>query len=151
MAEIDSRQKDKIDAGTKLLPSEGNARVYCAIFQTPAAAAWAQNDVLASGIRIPPGARILPISYSVNSAFGSSVTADVGLRDWITKAEVDLDGIADGIDIAAAGADLLNTGVLVASGATSATAVATEPVVTFLSANPTDDAQMTVYIFYTLH
>jgi hypothetical protein len=147
MPEINSVQKTAMAAGTKLLPST-HGKVRCLYFSTPATAAWAQNDTFASGVILPKGSRILPSSYVSNSAFGSSVTADVGLRNAVTGVEIDLDGIADGIDIAAAGRQVLNSGLLVAGGVDSVTTADAEVVVTLLSADPTNDADMAVYIFY---
>lgn len=147
MAEINSVQKTAMAAGTKVLPSvQGKRRVL--VFTTPATAAWAQNDTFASGLILPKGSRILADSYVSNGAFGASVTADFGLRKVSDGTEIDLDGIAAGVDIAAAGRTILNGGALVAAGVDSVTTADAEVVVTLKSANPTDNAQMRVEISY---
>lgn len=150
MAEFDSVQHTAIAAGSKVLPS-AHGKVRCLHFSTPATAAWAQNDTFRSGIKhfIPKGSRILPSSYVSRTAFGSSVTMDVGLRALdASGTEIDLDGIAAALDVSAAGVSLLNTGVLVKDGANYVTTQDAEVVATLKAANPTDNAQAAFYIFY---
>lgn len=147
MAEIDSRQKDILDAGG-LIDHTQHGTPRCLVFTTPAAAAWAQNDTFASGLKIPKGSRLLPNGMVSHGAFGSSVTMDIGLRRFSDHStEIDNDGLLDGGDVAAAGVKALQA-VLVASGVSSPLAYDAEPFCTLLSANPTDDAQATVYIWY---
>lgn len=147
MAEFDSVQRTAMLASTKVLPS-AHGKVRCLHFSTPATAAWAQNDTFRSGVTLPKGSRLLPTSYISNTAFGASVTMDVGLRATDGATEIDLDGIAVGVDISAAGRSLLNSGALVKDGVNSVTTQEAEVVVTFKSANPTDNAQAAFYIYY---
>lgn len=147
MAEINSRQKTAIAAGSKVLHTvHGSPR--CLVFTSPAAAAWAQNDTFASGLKIPKGSRLLANSIVSHGAMAASVTVDVGLRNFDTGVEIDADGIAADVSVAAAGRTALNNGALVASGVDSVTTVDTEPYVTIEGANPTDDIQMRFEIWY---
>jgi hypothetical protein len=85
---------------------------------------------------------------------GATVTSpdddffDLGIRDAVTGAVVDVDGIADGLDIAAAGVKELDGGSLFAAGVAYTTTADVEVYGTFLSANPTDNAQMEVEIHF---
>jgi hypothetical protein len=148
MPEFNSRQAAKVAAGTKLSAGESNGVVRSVVFTSPAVAAWAQNDTLASGVPIPIGSRFLSISYASHAAMGASVTLDVGVRNFETKAVIDADGISAGRAVATAGRVLLNDGALVASGVESLTTVVTEVYATLASADPTDNAQIRIEIFY---
>lgn len=147
MAEINSRQKTAIAAGTKVLPSV-DGKVRCLVFSSPAVAAWAQNDTFASGMKLPKGARLLPQSYVSHGAMATSVTVDVGLRGFTSGTVIDADGIAVDVAVATAGRTLINNGVLVADGVDSVTTEDAEVYVTVEGANPTDNIQMCFYIFY---
>lgn len=147
MAEINSRQKTAIAAGQKVLNSV-HGTPKCLVFTSPATAAWAQNDTFAAGLKIPAGSRILGNCAISCGALGASVTADLGLRNFTTGAEVDLDGIGSNVAVATASTVLANNGALVASGVDSVTTVDTEPVVTLDGANPTDDIQIRVEVWY---
>lgn len=147
MAEINSRQKTSIAAGSKVLNSV-HGTPKCLVFTSPATAAWAQNDTFAAGQKIPKGSRILGTTSLNCGALGASVTADLGLRNFDTQAEVDLDGIAANVAVATAGHYAMNNGALLASGIDSVTTVDTEPVVTLEGANPTDDIQIRVEVWY---
>lgn len=149
MAEFNSRQAAKIAAGTKLLPSEGSSKVKTVIMTTPATAAWAQNDTIVSGVRIPAGARFLASSIVSHEAFTTSVTLEVGIRNWVTKAVIDADGIAAAVSIASAGRTAINNGALVAAGVDSVTTVDCEVYCTLTGANPTDNAQLRLEVNYT--
>lgn len=148
MPEFNSRQAAKIAAGTKLSPGESGGVVRSVVLTSPAVAAWAQNDTLASGEPIPIGSRFLSMSYISHEAFGSSVTIDVGIRNFATKVAIDADGIAADVAIASAGRTLLNNGALVAAGVESLTTVVSEVYATFEAANPTDNAQCRIEVFY---
>lgn len=109
MAEIVSLEAAKVAAGTKLTNDESLGRVHVVSLSTPlaaAATAWAQNDTIASPVDLPKGTRIL--GYKVyHEAMGTSVEMDIGLRASPTvdaaQTVIDVDGIADGLDVAAAG------------------------------------------------
>jgi len=147
MAEISSRQKTAIAAGTKVLPSvQGKKR--CLVFTSPAAVAWAQNDTFASGMKLPKGSRILCDSFVSCGAMASSVTVDVGLRDWTTGVAIDADGICADVSVASAARTAINNGALVADGIDSVTTADAEVYVTIEGANPTDDIQMRFEISY---
>jgi hypothetical protein len=149
MPEFDSRQLAALEGTPKVKASPadyGSPKVACAT--TPATAAWAQNDTWATGIIIPKGSRILRSGRLSHGAFGASVTFDLGIRDAVTGAVVDVDGIADGLDIASAGVKELDGGSLFASGVAYTTTADVEVYGTLLSANPTDNAQMEVEIHF---
>lgn len=150
MAEFDSRQLAAREATppVKTAPYD-DGRVHVAVATTPAAAAWAQNDTWNTGIKIPKGARILRTGKLDHAAFGTSVTCDVGIRAASDGTVIDVDGIADGLNIAAAGVKDLNSGSLFVGGL--AGGVMTQEVevyVSLLSANPTDDAQAEIEIHW---
>ena len=148
MAEFDSRQLANLEASPKVKapPSDyGKLMVACAT--TPATAAWAQNDTWSTGIIIPKGSRILRSGRCSHSAWGASTTLDVGIRA-LDGTVVDVDGIADGLDIAAAGVKELDGGSLFAAGVSYVTTQDVEVYVSALSANPTDNAQMELEIHF---
>ena len=149
MAEFDSRQLAANKAArTKYQPTD-HGRISVAVATTPATAAWAQNDTWATGIIIPKGSRVLRSGRLSHGAFGVGVTCDVGLRAITTaKTVIDVDGIADGLDIAAAGAKELDGGSLFAAGLANVTTEDAEVYVSLLSANPTDNAQAEVEIHW---
>lgn len=148
MPEFNSRQAAKIAAGTKITPGESGGVVRSVVLTSPAVAAWAQNDTIASGQPIPIGSRFLSMSYVSNEAMGSSVTLDVGIRNFETKVAIDADGIAASVAVSSAGRSLLNNGLLVAAGAESLTTAVSEVYATLTAANPTDNAQFRIEVFY---
>lgn len=154
MAEIVSREAAKVAAGTKLTNDEALGRMQVLSISSPATAAWAQNDTIASPVVLPVGTRIL--GYRVfHGALGASVTMDIGLRQANAAGTViDADGIADGLDIAAAGVKTETTtpGVLVTVGTNTIYRTTVPAVVyaTLLTANPTDDVQFRIDIYVAL-
>ena len=148
MPEFNSRQAAKIAAGTKLGAGETGGVVRSVVLTSPATAAWAQNDTLASGVPIPIGSRFLSMSYVNNEAMGASVTLDVGIRDFASKVAIDADGIAASVAVSSGGRTILNNGALVASGIESLTTVVSEVYATLTAANPTDNAQFRIEVFY---
>lgn len=147
MAEIVSRQAAKVASKTKMRNDEALGRLHMVTISSPAEAAWAQNDTIASPVVLPTGTRITGLGKVFHQAMGTSVTMDIGLRA-VDGTVIDVDGIADGLDVAAAGIKDANTGNLV--GVTANTEyVTTQPSViyaTLLSADPTDDAQFRIDI-----
>lgn len=140
MAEFNSRQAALIAAGSKTLSnSQGKKRTL--VITTPATAAWAQNDTIASGIKLPKGVRFLCDSFASHGAFGASVTCDVGIRNFATKVAIDADGIAAAVAIASAGRTAMNNGALVLDGVESVTTEESEVYITLTGANPTDNIQ----------
>lgn len=150
MAEFDSRQLTSLEGSPKVKASpydHGALQVRVAV--TPATAAWAQNDTWNTGIIIPKGSRILRTGKLSHAAFGSSVTFDLGIRNPTNGTAIDVDGIADGLDIAAAGHKDLDSGSLFTGGISSGVLTEDAEVYgTLLSANPTDNAQAEVEIHY---
>lgn len=147
MAEINSRQKTAIAAGNKVLHSvQGSPQ--CLVFTSPAAAAWAQNDTFASGMRIPKGSRLLANSIVSHGAMAASVTIDVGLRGFVSGTVLDADGIAVDVSVASAGRTALNNGAYIAAGIDNLVTEDAEVYVTIEGANPTDDIQMRFEIWY---
>ena len=147
MAEFNSRQKTNLASNKKMQPSD-HGRITVQVATTPATAAWAQNDTWSTGIRIPKGSRILRSGRMSHGAFGASVTFDLGIRGADSGTVIDVDGIADGLDIAAAGVKELDGGSLFASGVAYTTTEDVEVYGTLLSANPTDNIQAEVEIHW---
>lgn len=149
MAEIDSRQLTNSEASPRVKnPPSDFGRITVACATSPATAAWAQNDTFATGIIIPKGSRILRSGRLSHGIFGASTTLDVGIRDAVLGTVIDVDGIADGLDIAAAGVKELDGGSLFASGVSYVTTADVEVYCSLLTANPTDNAQMELEIHY---
>jgi hypothetical protein len=147
MAEINSRQKTAIAAGSKVLNSV-HGTPKCLVFTSPAAAAWAQNDTFASGMRIPKGSRLLSACHASHGAMTTSVTVDVGLRNFDTGTVIDDDCIAAAVSVASAGRTAMNNGVYIADGVDQLTDQDAEVYVTIEGANPTDNIQMRFEIWY---
>ncbi len=117
MAEVNTTQAAKIVARTKMSTHEshGRKRMLCA--KMPAAHAGAAiNDTILLG-RIPVGSRIL-LGARVSCGAGTATSvADIGLRSTRTGVAIDADGIAVGVDIAAAGNKTAESGALITNGA----------------------------------
>lgn len=145
MAEIVSRQAAKVAARTKMSPNEAYGKKRVVVLTSPATAAWAQNDTIASPVLLPVGTRFTCNSFASHAAMGVGVTLDVGIRDANGTA-IDADGIASAIDVAAAGRSALNDGDLVAAGAEYVTTVPCYVYATLGGANPTDDAQIRIEV-----
>lgn len=79
MAEVNSAQKAKIAAGTKLSTNEQGVIKHVTITTPATFAQLAIDDTMATGIIIPKGARILSAQKSHGTGTASS-TANVGLR-----------------------------------------------------------------------
>lgn len=144
MAEITSLQAARAAASAtglgKLLPTD-MGKIMAIVLDSPPTAAWAQNDTLATPAIIPPGA--IPLGAFVRrSAFGASVTLDVGIRNANTGAVVDVDGLVAALDISAAGSGFFMSGSSVLNPVP--TTVPCHMYATFAGANPTDDADITV-------
>ncbi len=148
MAEISSRQAAKIAAGTKILPTESTGKKRVLIVGTPATHALGNGDTIASGVPLPVGTRFLSGSLVSNAALGSSVTLDVGIRDFKTKVAIDADGIAAAVAVATAGRSALNNGDLVKDGAEYVTSVVSEVYLTIGGAAPTANTQLRVEVEY---
>lgn len=148
MAEIVSTQAALVAAGTKLSNVEALGRLQMVSINSPATAAWAQDDTIASPVVLPTGTRITGLGKVFHQAMGTSVTMDIGLRG-VDSAQtvIDVDGIADGLDVAAAGITDANTGLKVNDVASVyVTTVPSVIYATLLAANPTDDAQFRIDI-----
>jgi hypothetical protein len=149
MAEFDSRQLTNLESSPKVKgPASDYGHMIVACATTPATAAWAQNDTWSTGIIIPKGSRILRSGRCSHAAFGASTTLDVGIRLASDGTVVDVDGIADGLDIAAAGVKELDGGSLFAAGVSYVTTADVEVYCSLLTANPTDNAQMEIEIHF---
>lgn len=122
MAEIKSVQALKLAAvpPQKLSTTESHGRIrlmFAALGATHAAAQI--GDTVALG-RIPQNARILGGTLSC-AAGTASATLDVGIRSVKTGDVIDADGLAVAANINAAGAKPINTGALIANGASYVT------------------------------
>ena len=147
MPEFNSRQKTNLASNKKIQPSD-HGRITVQVATTPATAAWAQNDTWSTGIRIPKGSRILRSGRLSHAAFGGGTTLDVGIRGADSGTVIDVDGIADGLDIAAAGVKELDGGSLFAAGVAYTTTEDVEVYASLLTANPTDNAQAELEIHW---
>jgi hypothetical protein len=153
MAEQTSREAARLalaSAGYKMkAASSGDLRA--SVVTGPDTVVWAQNDTCGNRDIIPAGSRVVG-AYVNCAAMGTSVTLDVGLREWKadgTGTAVDADGIVAALAVGAAAVNAYTaTGALVASGVDSVTTVATEPYFTLTGANPTDDADIRVTVLY---
>jgi hypothetical protein len=152
MPEIVSRQVTAL-TGTatspgKMRPSDAGGRVRTVVVTSPATAAWANGDTIASGFKLPIGTRFLASSFVSNAAMGASVVLDVGIRNFDTKVAIDADGIAAALSVASAGRSALNSGALVAAGAESRTTEISEVYATLSGATPTANAQIRIEVQY---
>lgn len=141
MAEITSRQAAKVAARTKMSPNEAYGKKRVIVITSPATAAWAQNDTIASPVLLPVGTRFTCNSFASHAAMGTSVTLDVGIRD-VDGTAIDADGIAAAVSVASAGRTAINNGALVKDGAEYVT---TEPCYLYATlggAAPTANAQI---------
>lgn len=117
MAEVNTTQGAKLIAGTKLLPHESAGRKRILASKMPATyASAAINDTIFIG-RVPVNSRFTGNSKVSCAAGTASCVLDIGLRSTKTGTVIDADGIAVGIDAAAAGQKDANTGALIANGA----------------------------------
>ena len=147
MAEVTSLEAAKVAAGTKLRNDEALGRLHVVTISSPlaaAATAWAQNDTIASPVNLPVGTRFVDC-WVHHEAMGTSVTMDIGIRQANTaQTVIDVDGIADGLNVAAAGQTHGINGVMINVSATQAiyrTALVSNIYATLLSADP-DDGQV---------
>lgn len=146
MTEIVSREAALVAANTKLSNTVSGGVKRCIVITSPADCDWAQNDTIASPVRIPAGSRFTCNSYASHADMGTSITLDVGIRDKDGTA-IDADGIAAAIDVAtAAGRTILNNGALIADGANYVTTQDCYLYATLGGGNPTDDAQIRIEV-----
>jgi hypothetical protein len=103
MPEFNSTQMAAVLAGAKIIGAEqgANVRRFFGRIVTPAGVVV--NDTVYFG-RLPRGSRIQRRSMTVSCSAGTaSSVLDLGLRSTRTQVAIDADGLAVGIDIAAAG------------------------------------------------
>lgn len=146
MAEIVSRQAANVAANTKNSNTQVFPKKRTIVITSPATAAWADGDTLASPVILPAGTRFGCGSFASHEDFAASVVLAVGLRHAVTGVEVDLDGICASVSIASAGRSALNNGALVAAGVDYVTSVPTVVVATLSGANPTDNKQIRIEV-----
>lgn len=153
MAEQTSREAARIASSTsgyKARGADANPIRVCTI-TGPDVVAWAQNDTCGNRHRILKGSRVLA-AYVSCAAMGASVTLDVGLRAWTpdgTGAAIDADGIVAALAVATAVSAFNGSGAMVKDGTDTGVLTAdAEPYFTLGGANPTDDADIRVDIFY---
>lgn len=147
MAEFDSRQITAL-AGTPKVKANpyDHGKLMVLIADTPATAAWAQNDTFEIGM-IPKGSRILSSGQVKTGAFGASVTMDIGARAASDGTVIDADGFAAALNVAAAGTKQISGGALLQPSGY----ITTQDIVvyaTLAGANPTDDIQAQFEIHY---
>lgn len=152
MAEIVSLEAAKVAASTKMTNDEALGRLHVISISSPATAAWAQNDTIASPVTLPVGTRIIDC-WVFHEAMGTSVTMDIGLRQIDSdQTVIDVDGIADGLDVASAGVTHGVNGAFMnpASNTIYRTTAASNVYASLLAANPTDDAQFRIDVVVAL-
>lgn len=122
MAEVNTAQGAKLTARQKLMPHESHGRKRMLCSKMPALHAGAAvNDTVLIG-RMPIGSRIL-LGARVSCAAGTATSVlDIGVRSARTGVAIDADGIAVGVNIAAAGNLAAENGALIANGAEYVTA-----------------------------
>jgi hypothetical protein len=146
MAAIVSKQAAKIAAGTKLSGADFGKKVAI-VFTSPDTVTWADGDTFASGQRLPIGTRILCDSFASHADMGTSITLDVGLRNFSTGAVVDADAIAAAVDVATAAArTAINNGAKVAAGVEYVTTEECEIYATLAGGTPTANAQIRIEV-----
>lgn len=149
MPEIVSREAARLAASAtglgKARYTDGLGKVRAVVITTPATHALAQNDTIASGIRLPIGTRILGNSFVSNAAMGASVALAVGLRNFDTKVPLSSTAIANTLVVNAQRA-VLNNGAYIVDGGDYVTDQPTEIYCTFTGADPTDNAQCRVEV-----
>lgn len=135
MAEVNSAQAQKVADNKKLMPAESHGRQRVLVATLPAThAAYAVNDTILLGV-VPVNSRFLTGAIvSVGGAGTASSTVDIGIRNANTKEVIDVDGIADGVDIASAGKIDADTGALIAAAADYITPADVEVYATVLGA-----------------
>ncbi len=151
MPEFNSRQAALIAAASKV-PGNADGLARKIVITTPAVAAWANGDTIASGLVIPKGSRLTAGSIVSNAAMGASVTLSVGIRNARTKAAISgaggAAGIASAVAVATAGRSALNNGTLVADGAEYIVPEDAEVYATLGGATPTANAQLRIEVEY---
>lgn len=150
MAEIKSVQMAKLAAvpAQKLATTESHGRVrimFAALATTHAEGAIADTVVFG---RIPAGARILPTGTLACAAGTASSTLDIGLRRVKDRTVIDADGLAAAVNIASAGSKAINTGALIANGASYVTVEEVEVYGTIAGAVLAANQAMNVQITY---
>lgn len=117
MAEVNTTQGAKLVANQKLMPHESHGRIRALASKMPAVHAGAAiNDTIFIG-RLPIGSRILTDGIVGCGAGTATSVLDIGLRKSRDGTVIDADGIAVGIDIAAAGNKDAINGALITNGA----------------------------------
>ena len=147
MAEIVSKQAAVVAAGSKnLAPKMGGGTKRCVVITSPDTATWAENDTIASPIKVPKGSRFLCDTFVSHADMGTSITLDIGIRA-VDGTVIDVDGICDGLDVAtAANRQAANNGVLVAAGAEYITTQDCYVYATLLGGTPTANAQLRIEV-----
>lgn len=148
MAEIVSRQAALVAAGTnKLRPTMGIGEPKVVVITSPATAAWANGDTIASPHVIPKGSRILSNGYVNCADMGTSIVLNVGLRKVSDGTAIDADGIAVNVDVATAAVRaILNNGALVVDGAEYITTEDSYLYATLSGGTPTANAQIKIEV-----
>lgn len=120
----------------------GGGSKRCIVITSPDTATWANGDTIASPLLIPKGSRFLCDTFISCADMGTSITADIGIRDTSGTA-IDLNGIAAAIDVATAATQVAaNNGALVAAGVEYVTTEDCYAVVTLNGGTPTANAQI---------
>jgi hypothetical protein len=154
MAEIVSLEAAKVAANTKMRNDEALGKLAVVSICSPATQAIAQNDTIRSPVVLPVGTRI--VGYRVQHGIhGASVVLDIGLcQANAALTVIDADGIADGLDIAAAGVktDTTTPGEMLTLAVQTIyrTTVKSHIYASYLGANPTDNAQLRIDVYVVL-
>ena len=150
MAELISKQVAAMAAGTtgvgKAINGFSFPKTRKIKIHAPTTQVNAQNDTMGSGVALPIGTRFGLGSIVSHAAQGTSVTLDIGIRNFKTKVAIAAAGIGSALAVAASGRTAANNGTLLIDGADSVTTEVSEVYFTYTGANPTDNAQMCVEV-----
>lgn len=117
MSEINTTQAARLIAGKKLSPHEQGGRKRILASKMPDTYAQLEvSDTVFIG-RVPVGSRFTLNSMVGCSAGRASAVFDIGVRSSTTGVVIAADGIASGVNVAAAGGKPANTGTLIVDGA----------------------------------
>ena len=154
MAEIVSQEAAIVAAGNKITNDVALGRIKVVTISTPASAAYAQDDTIASPVALPVGSRI--IGFKVfHGAFGAGTQLNIGLRQTdAAKTVISANAIATVLDIAAVGNKSEASGaggyLTVANNTITRTPEVSNIYATFANADPTDDAQLRIDVMVAL-
>lgn len=163
MAEYTGRKTtSNLDAAvqSRINVSNMGGRVRTVVDSRFEATAWAENDTILLA-RLPSSAVLLPTGQVDFEAFGSSVTADIGIFNQSGKSDItdNDDALVVDVDISSSGTLNVFDGIAldkIGDPLWSLAGLSSDPVLEFdikltlKDANPTDDAAIAWALHYTV-